>query len=302
MQNFYSMVNIQAVLFIYLLVGVYVRKKNIINIKTRQSFIDFIIQVALPCMIFNSFSQDISLQQLKYASLILGVSFLICFFSMGLGKLLYHKYPFEKRSILQYGAIISNAGFAGLPLVAAAYGNLALFYASIFVIPNRIFLWSAGISLFTEADMKTRVKSVLLNPGIIAVELGLIKMLFGIPVHPAMALVIKNLGDCTGPLSMVIVGTILAEINIKTVCDKSVFNLTFVRLIFIPVVVMGVMKTLRMDPLATAVAVVLTAMPVGTTTALLAQKYGADYEFGSKCVFVSTVLSMITVPILTLFI
>ncbi|WP_069998654.1 AEC family transporter [Cellulosilyticum sp. I15G10I2] len=301
MQNFYSMVNIQAILFIYLLVGVYANKRKIINSKTRQSYIDFIIQIALPCMIFNSFNQDISIEQLKYASIILVVSFLICLFSMLLGKVLYRKYPFEKRSILQYGAIISNAGFAGLPLVAAAYGELALFYASVFVIPNRIFLWSAGISLFTEADRKTKIKSALLNPGMIAVGLGLIKMLLGIQLHPSVVSVIKNIGDCTGPLSMIIVGTILAEISIKNVFEKGVFNLTFIRLILIPVVVMVSMKLLQMDPTAIKVAVVLTAMPVGTTTALLAQKYGADYTFGSKCVFVSTVLSMITVPILTIF-
>lgn len=301
MQNFYSMVNIQAVLFIYLLVGVYAKKKGIINIKTRQSFIDFLIQIALPCMIFNSFNQDISIQQLRYAGIILGISFAVCLFSMGLGKLIYHKYPFEKRSILQYGAIISNAGFAGLPLVAAAYGDLALFYASIFVIPNRIFMWSAGISLFAQSDKKSNIKNVLLNPGIIAVELGLIKMLLGIDIHPALLVAVKNIGDCTGPISMIIVGTILGEIKLNNILEKGVFNLTFLRLIFIPTVLMLVMKALKMDHLAIAAAVVLTAMPVGTTTAILAQKYGADYEFGSKCVFISTVLSMITVPILTIF-
>lgn len=301
MQNFYTMVNIQAILLVYLLVGVYARRKNIINDKTRQSFIEFLIQIALPCMIFNSFNQDISIQQLKYASYILGISFLVCFFSMLLGKWLYYKYPFEKRSILQYGAIISNAGFAGLPLVAAAYGDLALFYASVFVIPNRIFMWSAGISLFTQTDKKTRIKSVLLNPGIIAVEIGLIKMLLDINIHPVLLSSIKNIGDCTGPLSMILVGSILAEIKIKNIFEKGVFNLTFIRLIFIPAVVMLVMKAWEMDNLAIAAAVILTAMPVGTTTAILAQKYGADYEFGSKCVFVSTVLSLITVPILTIF-
>ena len=301
MENFYTMVNIQAVLFIYLLVGVYARKKNIINDKTRQGFIDFIIQIALPCMIFHSFNQNISIKELKYAGIVLISSFLICMFSMILGKWIYKKYPFEKRSILQYGAIISNAGFAGLPLVAAAYGDQALFYASIFIIPNRIFLWSAGISLFTEADRKTRVKSALLNPGMIAVGIGLVKMLFNIPIHPTLNTVIKNIGDITGPLSMIVVGAILADVEVKTVFEKGVLNLSFIRLIFIPSIAMVVMKLLHMDEIAIKVAVVLTAMPAGTTTAILAQKYGADYRFGSKCVFVSTVLSMITVPILTLF-
>ena len=99
----------------------------------------------------------------------------VCFGSMLLGKLLYRRYPYEKSSILRYGTLITNASFAGMTIISGAYGQKALFYASVFIIPNRIFMWSAGISLFTQADLKTRIKNVVLSPGIIAIALGVLR-------------------------------------------------------------------------------------------------------------------------------
>lgn len=295
------MVKIQAVLLIYLLVGAYVRKKNIISDQSQQSFIDFLIRIALPCMIFESFHQELSAKELLSASLILAVSFGISVMSLLLGKVLYRRYPSNRKSILQYGTLISNSGFAGLPLVDSAYGSLGLFYASVFVIPNRIFMWSAGISLFTEADVKTRLKNIFLNPGIIAVFLGLFRMLTQFHLPTFVDTAVKSIGNCTASMSMIVVGTILADIPIKNVLDKDAIFLSFIRLIFLPAMTLIVLKFAQFETIPTAVGVILTAMPVGTTTALLGKKYNADAEFASKCVLSSTVLSLLTVPILTLF-
>ncbi|MEM1484101.1 AEC family transporter [Oscillospiraceae bacterium PP1C4] len=300
MENFIRMLEIQSVLFIYLLVGIYARKKNIINEVTRQSFVDFLLIIALPCMIFNSFRLKFTVEMVKLASLSLLLSFGVCLVSFLLGKVIYNRYPLGEKCIMQYGTLVSNAGFAGLPLVASAFGDEALFYASIFIIPNRIFMWSAGISLFTAASFKNGLKKVMLNPGIIAVELGLVRMIFNIPLHPVLDEAVRNIGGCTSALSMILVGAILADVDIKTVLQKNVFVLSFVRLLLLPCLLLGVLKLLGLSGAMAASAVMLTGMPVGATTAILAQKYDADYRFGSKCVFVSTILSLFTAPLLAL--
>ncbi|MDR2933640.1 MAG: AEC family transporter [Oscillospiraceae bacterium] len=301
MQNFINMVNIQAVLFIYLAIGVFARKMKIIGSEALQSFINYIINIALPCMIFNSFALDMSRERLLSALFVLAVSFAICLLSWILGKLLYRRVPDDQRGIMQYGTLISNAGFAGLPLVEGAFGPEALFYASVFLIPSRIFMWSTGISLFTTASLRTKIKSVLLNPGIIAVVLGLFQMILQVPLHPILSKALLNIGNSTSSLSIIVVGAILAEVPIRTVLEKNVLILSFVRLILIPGIVLIVLKAMGTPLLITASCVLLTGMPCGSTTALLAQKYGANYQFASKCVFVSTVLSLITAPLLALF-
>ena len=301
MENFITMLNTQMILLIYLLVGVYARKRRIITPQSRQSLVDLIIRIALPCLIFQSFGQDITLQEAKNASQILLLSFGVCFGSMLLGKLLYRRYPYEKSSILRYGTLITNASFAGMTIISGAYGQKALFYASVFIIPNRIFMWSAGISLFTQADLKTRIKNVVLSPGIIAIALGVLRTITQFHLPPLFDTVIQNIGNCTSPNSMIVIGAILADIDVKSVIVPSVCYLAAVRLLLIPLTVMCIMKALRLDPMLVTVATVMSGMPVGTTTALLAEQYGADSYFGSKCIFLTTALSMVTVPILTLF-
>lgn len=301
MEQFIKMAEIQSVLLVYILVGIYARKRKLLGDRERQGFITFLLEIALPCMVFHSFNQELTPERWKEAAVALAVAFGVCLVSMVLGKILYRDFPFERQSVLRYGTLISNCGFAGLPITESAYGQMGLFYASIYIIPTRIFMWSSGISLFTRADWKTRVKNVLLNPGIIAVELGLIRMLFQIPIHPVLETAVTSLGSTTTSISMVVIGSILADIDIRTVVDKGVLRLCFVRLIALPVAVLLVMKALHAGQTLTGVAVLLTGMPVGTTSALLAEKYGADHIFGSKCVFMTTVLSLFTVPLLSFF-
>lgn len=302
MDYFMQLLSIQMVLFVYILVGIYAKKKAIITKDNQQKYIDFVLQILMPCMIFNSYKQEITLEVIKKAGIMIGIAFFICFAAMLFGKILYRNYSFEKRSIMQYGTIINNAGFAGLPLSGQIFGEPGLFYASFFLIPNRIFMWSAGISLFEKTDFKTKWKNVLLNPNIIAVELGLLRSVLRIELPDFMNASIATIGNAVSPISMIVVGAILADVNIKTIFEKSVFYVAFVRLLLLPLLSIGIISLLRLDPTISGVTLVLTAMPVGTTTALLAAKYNADVDFASKCVFVTTMLSLITVPLLMLLI
>ncbi len=301
MTGFWDMAKIQAVLIVYLLVGVFVRKRGIISVQTRQELISLILRVLMPCMIFESFNQQLTVQQMIAVSLMLGISFAICLISYLLGKVLYNRFPPSQRTVMQYGTLVSNAGFAGLPLVEAAFGSTGLLYGAIFIIPNRIFMWSAGVSLYQGKNGKGQMKQVLLNPAMIAVYLGIIHMFVQFPLPGFLNTAIKSMGGCTTALSMILVGAILADIPIRQVLDWGAVYLSAVRLLLLPGLTLIVLKLAKFDPFATAIAVTLTAMPVGTTTALLAERHGSDALFASKCVFMTTVLSLITVPALSIF-
>ena len=302
MDYFLHLLSTQAILFVYILLGIYTRKKGIITKDNQQKMIDLILTILLPCMIFGSYDQKITLEVIKKAGLIMLIAFSICVAAIYLGKLLYRKYPYEKGSIMKYGTIVNNSGFAGLPICSEIFGDIGLFYASFFLIPNRIFMWTAGISLFERTDNKEKWKKVLLNPNIIAVELGLLFNILSIELPGFINRSIENIGATVSPLSMMVVGAILADVDIKTIFDKSVFYMASIRLVLLPLLTLGIVTLFHMDSTISGVALVLTSMPVGTTTALLAAKYNADVNFASKCVFVTTMLSLITVPLLMLLI
>lgn len=301
MDSFFKMVDVQTVLFIYMVVGFGCRKAGIFNDVARDKLTDFVVFVTLPCMIFESFNMAFSLESLKQGTLALLIAVGMSCVALLLGKVLYNRFPYEEKSILQYGTLVSNSGFAGLPVVSGAYGDEGLFLGSLFIIPTRILMWSAGISLFTRADAKQAVKKVLLNPGIIAVEVGLVRMLFQIPLPHFVDTAVDNLGGCTSPMAMALVGAILVDVPLKTVFDLKSFYLVAVRQFLLPGICLAALRLLHVDPLTIGVSVVITGMPIGSTTAILAQKYVADAKFASKCVFISTLTSLVTVPILTLF-
>lgn len=301
MDSFFKMVDVQTVLFIYMAVGFGCRKAGIFNDVARDKLTDFVVFVTLPCMIFESFNMAFSLEPLKQGALALLIAVGMSCVALLLGKVLYNRFPYEEKSILQYGTLVSNSGFAGLPVVSGAYGDEGLFLGSLFIIPTRILMWSAGISLFTRADAKQAVKKVLLNPGIIAVEVGLVRMLFQIPLPHFVDTAVDNLGGCTSPMAMALVGAILVDVPLKTVFDLKSFYLVAVRQFLLPGICLAALRLLHVDPLTIGVSVVITGMPIGSTTAILAQKYVADAKFASKCVFISTLTSLVTVPILTLF-
>ncbi len=301
MDSFFKMVDVQTVLFIYMAVGFGCRKAGIFNDVARDKLTDFVVFVTLPCMIFESFNMAFSLESLKQGALALLIAVGMSCVALLLGKVLYNRFPYEEKSILQYGTLVSNSGFAGLPVVSGAYGDEGLFLGSLFIIPTRILMWSAGISLFTRADAKQAVKKVLLNPGIIAVEVGLVRMLFQIPLPHFVDTAVDNLGGCTSPMAMALVGAILVDVPLKTVFDLKSFYLVAVRQFLLPGICLAALRLLHVDPLTIGVSVVITGMPIGSTPAILAQKYVADAKFASKCVFISTLTSLVTVPILTLF-
>lgn len=301
MDSFFKMVDVQTVLFIYMAVGFGCRKAGIFNDVARDKLTDFVVFVTLPCMIVESFNMAFSLESLKQGALALLIAVGMSCVALLLGKVLYNRFPYEEKSILQYGTLVSNSGFAGLPVVSGAYGDEGLFLGSLFIIPTRILMWSAGISLFTRADAKQAVKKVLLNPGIIAVEVGLVRMLFQIPLPHFVDTAVDNLGGCTSPMAMALVGAILVDVPLKTVFDLKSFYLVAVRQFLLPGICLAALRLLHVDPLTIGVSVVITGMPIGSTTAILAQKYVADAKFASKCVFISTLTSLVTVPILTLF-
>lgn len=301
MNNFLKMIDIQSVLLIYILMGVYARKRQFITKDNQQKFIDFVLNVLMPCMVFNSF-KDITLENLKGALVALIVSFIICFIAIFLGKIVYRDFPEDKQAVMRYATLVNNAGFAGLPLANDTFGAQGLMYASVFIVPNRIFMWSAGISMLShmEADRKTIIRNVLKNPNIIAVELGILRGLLQIHFPVFIETTLSRVGACVAPLSMMVVGAIIADVSLKTVMEKGILRVALVRMIILPIITLMIFKALGMNEAVSGSSMILSAMPAGATTGLLAAKYGANVEYASKLILVTTILSLVTAPLLML--
>ena len=295
------MAEIQSVLFLYMLIGWICRKTDLVKAAAQPSFTNFLLYVSIPCMVFQSFDMEFTMETLYRGASVLTIATISALVSLVFGRYAYNWCNPREKCIMKYGTLVSNPGFAGLPVIQDAYGQDGLFLGSLFIIPNRIMMWSAGISLFTDAPLKQRIKNVMLNPGIIAVELGVLRMLFQPAIPQQLNKALSALGAMSTPLGMVIIGMILSGVSPRTVLDKKAFILVAVRQFLFPLGTLAILRLLGTDLLTLQISVVLTGMPVGSSTAFLTDKYGADAVFASKCVFISTLTSLITIPILTIF-
>lgn len=215
-------------------------------------------------------------------------------------RLLYRRAPKSEQIILRYATINSNATFIGLPIIGNIYGTTGILSASIAIIPLRIAMWSFGLSLFTSAEKKKMVSSLLLHPCIVAVYIGFALMLAHPQLPRFLAKTIGCISDCTTFLSMVTIGMMIENVNLKSFISKRILEFSAVRLIILPLFTFGSLYLLHESMIIIGVSTLIMAMPAGTTTAILASKYDCNPEFASKIVFVTTMLSMITLPLFSL--
>lgn len=300
MDIFSRMVHTQTLLFLFVALGFVVSRAGIITRENRHGFNLFLLNVTLPAMIFTSFLGGAGFARLSQAGLIMLVSAGSCLMAWVVGRVVWRKQPPTSKSTLVFGTMFTNAGNAGLPVVQYVFGDEGLFYASIFLIPVRILMWTLGVSQFTSGKRDKRWKALLLNPGIVAVIAGLCIAAAGIHLPDVLSTAIRRVGDMTGPLAMVLIGTTLAETSIREVFSKEAWLVSFLRLVVVPLLTLAALSLIPGNPLVGRVAFVQCAMPIATNTVVLAERYGADYRLASNAVFLSTALSLFTVPLLTL--
>ena len=122
-----------------------------------------------------------------------------CILSIIMSCIFYRKAEPDKRKSLRYGTIVSNGGFLGNPVIEGIYGTNGLFYASVFMLPVRIVMWSVGTSCFMKEKSESLVKKVLTHPCIVAIYLGLLVMIAGISFPVSVENTISGISSCNTP-------------------------------------------------------------------------------------------------------
>ena len=293
------MIDTQLLLFLYMLCGVIISKIGILREDNRQPVVRLLMDVAMPMMVLSAFNKPTSLDEIKASLLVMLIALLGCVVSGLLGRIIWRGQPENKRKVLMYGSMFSNAGNAGLPILSLVFGETGVFYGSMYLIPPRILQWTVGLGFFVKPKKGSWIKNVALNPMVVTIYIGVILMATGWQIPGVFGSAIANLGSMTGPLSMILIGATLAHMDWKKLLDRSVLLISFLRLIAFPLLFALLLAVLRTDPETMTICVILLAMPVASNTAAMAERYGGDHVFASACVSVSTLLSVLTVPVIT---
>ena len=272
--NFNNLFNMQGMLFAVMLLGLFLRKKGMITDEGKALLTDLVIDVTLPASILKAFQIEFSMDILKSCIVIFILAIVIQIFSWAVGFVLYPGFDPKHKKVLQYATICSNAGILGNPIAEGIFGSMGLLYASVYLIPQRTFMWSLGLTYFTECpDKKTLAKKVLTHPCILAVFFGFILLITQVQLPGVVNQTIKTLANANTATCMILM----------------------------PLLIWGGCRLAGIDSLVTNISVVLAGMPAASVTAILAEKYDSDAEFATRCVVLSTLLSVVTVPLLCIF-
>ena len=298
---FHTMVSLQMQLFMYVIAGFVLTRAGTITSAGRKSLSDLLINFILPCNIVCSFQMSMTGEVLSSCAVMLLIACGAQLLYLVTSRVLYPGVSRDRMACLRYATVCSNAGFLGLPIIGGVYGAMGTLLTSVLLIPQRVVMWSAGLSLFTRTDGKSVLRKLATHPCIIAVFIGFALMLSGNPTLPGfLQKALSGASGSTTCLSMLVIGSILAgaeHINFK---DGILWWYTLVRLVLLPLLVFGLLSLLPVDPMVRGVMVLASGMPAGSTTAILAARYDGDAPFASCLVFVTTLLSLITLPLLCL--
>ncbi len=298
---FKNMIDMQLMMFLLVGVGFFIRKKGIVNTEGRMNMINLCLYITLPFNVLHSFLRKWDWNLFMACGVILLLSIGFNAISVFFSSILYKKQETNRQKSLKYGTIISNSGFLGNPMVEGIYGSEGLLYAALFMLPVRIVMWTIGIAVFLKGRKEKLWKNVLTHPCIVAIYAGVIIMVCGIQFPTFVEKTIVGISGCNTPLSMMLIGMMLAEVKPKGLIDKIMVFYTAIRLLVIPAVVFALTAFLPIDAMLRGITVIMAGMPAPITTALLSAKYGGDEKYATGMVFLSTILSLITLPIWCLF-
>lgn len=286
-------------LFLMIAIGYYASKIKIITPELNKGLTDFLLHIPMPLLIISAFSFPFSTELFSNTLIVLGCSLAIHLGSFFIAKIIFYKFPLSQRQVLTFASTFSNCAFLGIPVINSVYGKIGLLYSSFFIVGFHLIIWTIGIIIFTgKSNWETMLKA-LCNPGLISVAIGIILFTFSIKFPPFIDKTVNIIGSMTTPLSMIIIGASLADCHWKTLFSGvSLYLGTAIRLIVLPLLAFAIMSWFQLDPTVLGVCFLTTAMPAASFVGIFAGKYGGDTQFASKMVFLSTICSAVTLPLL----
>ena len=288
------------VFFILIMTGFFAIKAKVLKPEARQHFSSLLVSIVVPCMIVNSYITEFNPEVFHGIVLEFIHSFILIMIGLVIAVLAARRMGVENRAIFEFAMIFSNAGYMGFPLIQALFGNEGMLYASSYNTVFNLLIWTYGYARVSgQTDAKKVMNTIVRTPAMIAVVLGLVIYLLQIPVPELIHQPISNIGGLNTPLSMMITGMILAGSDLsKVIRDRAVTTVIGIRLFLIPAVCLLIYGILHISfGMASEVVLLLEACPCAAISSVFAVQFHYDEEKVAGAVILSTLLSILTLPL-----
>ncbi len=327
-----------GVLFLMMVPGIVLKKCNLVSDGFGKGLSNLVLYIAQPALIVYAYlaSESSFAQIWKNALLVLLYSLLAHVLFALVAQLFYRRVPIDRAGMLRFVTVFSNAAFMGIPLIQAILGAEAAIYASIYNVTFNLFLWTLGVHYCTDRaedldrdgdtdaidrlhNLKRQSKKeqsilkVLVHPVTLASVIGILLLACGVKLDTlttvklgVLAEALSMLRSLVAPLSMVVIGLRLPEISWRGMHrDVSMWYFLLLRHIALPLGVVLLCKLpllfgLPVPEVVCAVVVIMAAAPAATSATMFAEKYSSDAVYVSRLVAVSTLICILTMPLILL--
>lgn len=283
--------------------GYFAAKKGMLDEHTNNKMSDMIVKIFNPLLIVASAANSvgkISLGAMKAAGLIAVLMFVI-FILAGMALTPFFEKDREQRKIFQLMFVFSNVGFIGIPVISSIFGEQYVVYVSEFMLVYTLVFYTYGIALM-EGKLSAGSLRSIINPGTISGLLALAIIILGIHLPDFILTAVTYLGNVTSPMALMAVGFALAGSDLKQIFGQPrLYVFSIVKLLLLPLLLLPLLRMVVGGTGLLGVCMVMFGMPVGNMPLILGNQRGMDVTACSAAIILSTVLCVLTVPVLMLF-
>lgn len=290
-------------LFLMIGLGYFLFKVKILDVELNKRLTTLLLAVTTPALIISSVLSTTEYLPFTDILFVFLVGILVYIVLPILGWILVKimRIPLPQQGLYIFMTVFSNIGFMGFPVMKAIFGNDAVFYTALFNMLFNLLVFSVGTGIMgygTGRKMNFNPKD-LLSPGVIASLVALVIYMAKIQFPNVISSTITMIGDITTPIAMLIIGSTLANIPLKEVFSElRIYPYTFIKQVIIPALAYPVLRLFIQDPLILGVTLIMISMPVANSAVLFATEYDGDVSLAAKAVFMTTLLSIVTIPLI----
>lgn len=297
--NFLTIVQQIIILFFLILAGFICGRKKLFTDAGIKTCTNIALYLATPCMIIKSYIREFSPELLGELVISLGLSIAIHVLAIIAAKIAFPtKNRTDSSAVCHYAIIFSNAGFMALPLQMAILGDKGVFFGASYVAIFNVMSWTYGLWCMSKDKGSFSAKK-LINPGVVGVVIGVIIFAFSVPVHPILLTAITHLANLNTPIPMLIIGYYLSASNVLgAIKSRKIYAVTALRLLLVPLAALFIMYFAGVSSDMLVSMTIAVSAPVAANTTMFAVMFDRDEELSVNLVSFTTIVSIITMPVI----
>lgn len=285
-------------MFLYIIIGFILYRAKLVDKKGTGSISNLLIYICLPCVIFNSLNVERSPENIRIVLYSLLAGLIATVLTVVISLVLYRKKPIDC-----FSAAFSNSAFLGIPLITSVLGSGAAIYITGFLLIQGFAQWAFYAIFLHPPGEKPNLRALFTGPITIAVLLGFLLFFTGLRLPGLVGETVEHLAACNSPVATILLGTYVGKTKLSQIfTSPRLYGVSAVRLLVIPLLTALALCVIPASLTDLRTAMLISAGgPVAVVTAAYSQKAGLDYTYAARIICLTTILSLVTLPLTVIF-